>query len=298
MSCICLIGCKNGTVGKHINTVLRKADGGERDVRYLSRSSSNEWKGDASSPLPPGFLDGCTRACVILPQSFTSEEMEVHGKRIGEELVSAGVTEVVRLSSYNIGAEPSQGPLGMAHERIEAYYVQKGLLVVSVRPTSFFSNFQFSVESIVKDGVMRSPLGTAPHSRVNWVSPEDIGGVLAKLLLEPDLRGKTRQGGPLLIVNVEGGVENTFSAQEQAAAISGLGLEYLPNGGEVRYEEATPPMSSDYSELWGFLQKGGFSAEGGGETVREFLGRQPKLFVDYARDTLMAYIQNETKRNT
>ena len=58
----------------------------------------------------------------------------------------------------------------------------------------------------------------------------------------------------------------------------------------MRYEEVVTPLNQDYAQLWQFLSAGGFAAEGGGgQTVRQWLGRPPKLFADYAKDDLIAH---------
>mmetsp|Transcript_21902 Transcript_21902/g.52337 ORF Transcript_21902/g.52337 Transcript_21902/m.52337 type:complete len:202 (-) Transcript_21902:745-1350(-) len=61
---------------------------------------------------------------------------------------SAGVKVIVRLSSFGIDARGAvaspgvgQGPLGDSHARAEAEAAAAGLVVTSVRPTSFTSNF-------------------------------------------------------------------------------------------------------------------------------------------------------------
>lgn len=109
---------------------------------------------------------------------------------MGKMLKEMGCMEVVRVSSYGIddgktasssSEECPQGPLGAAHLLIEQYYHELGLVTLSLRPSSFFSNLQFSLGSLLSEGVYASPVSAS--SRVNWVSPVDIAEVAVEALM-------------------------------------------------------------------------------------------------------------------
>ena len=86
-------------------------------------------------------LAGCSKAFVCLPQSLSSAEMVAVSRDLAAACKAAGVTHVVRIGSFGIDGPLAQGPLGDAHVAAEAALAEAGVIVTSVRPTSFFSNF-------------------------------------------------------------------------------------------------------------------------------------------------------------
>jgi len=101
------------------------------------------------------------------------------------------------------------------------------MVTLSLRPSSFFSNLQFSLGSILSEGVYASPISAS--SKVNWVSPIDIAEVAVEALIyEKGLRdyllaqdgqvvssiGSDSDIGAILVVNVLGPSINTLNGAD------------------------------------------------------------------------------------
>jgi len=173
---------------------------------------------------------------------------------------------VVKLSSYGIDGKHSQGPLGEAHRNGEAAFKDKGIPLVSIRPTSFFSNFEAFDWPDLRVGTRQisSPLGQ--EARVNWVSMRDIGKI-ASATIKEHLRvsqgGRHKPQHMFRVVNVVGPASNTLSAPELCRVVGqclgssgGSGREAV-----VTYEEVALPTQPDYAGLWSFLRAGGFDVQ-------------------------------------
>ena len=195
-------------------------------------------------------LRGCHRLFVVLPQSLSSQEIIQKGKFVADCALASGVQTIVRISSLGIDKDSinyvgSQGPFGDAHVAVEKYCAEIGLQqVVSLRPTSLFSNIKFNAEEIVSNSTISTPLGTA--AKVNWVSCEDIAKVAAKVMAASqwDQFGK--------VIDITGPRENTLGAEEMAQIISST------VGKPILYKEVDLPPVPDYAGLWNFLRSGGY----------------------------------------
>lgn len=196
-------------------------------------------------------LRGCHLLFVALPQSLSSQEMIQKGKFVADCALASGVKTIVRISSLGIDKDSinyigSQGPLGDAHVAVEKYCAEIGLKqVVSLRPTSLFSNIKFNLEEIVSNSTISTPLGTT--AKVNWVSCEDIAKVAAKVMAASqwDQFGK--------VIDITGPRENTLGAEEMAQIISSS------VGKPILYKEVDLPTVPDYAGLWKFLRSGGYA---------------------------------------
>ena len=257
-----------GNVGKAVLSRLMEQFNDElEEIRIVTRRPG-EIKATATAKTPKlcivegnccsdkkavlGAMKGCNRVLVILPQSLSSAEMIQCGKFLGECAVQAGVSAIIRLSSFGIDEKSakyvgSQGPLGEAHVTLEQYYEDDlGLQVVSIRPTSFFSNIQFNLEEIQKHSTMSTPLGTI--AKVNWISCEDIAAVMAKVLTAKtwDVHGT--------IIDVTGPEENTLSG----SGVTDILTKVMDTNQPISYQETDLPPVPDYAGLWKFLRNGGF----------------------------------------
>jgi len=251
---------------------------------------------------------------LVMAQGLSPEEMVGCQKEVAEAL-SRGMDKqekqpsgnpplLVKLSSYGIDGPLSQGPLGDAHRRGEDLFLSKNLPFVSLRPTSFFSNFEaYDWPSLRAGGrVIRSPLG--PHARVNWVACQDIGRVAAAVIQEHlETLGNGRQASIPVFrkVDVVGPEGNTLSAPEVCRVVG----ECLKKEGtgpgdverEVRYEETPLPTTEAYRGLWTFLRAGGFDvADGpGSESGRLLGGKAMTGFRDYIEGLVEGMGEAETR---
>eukprot|EP00624_Nannochloropsis_granulata_P004624 evm.model.NODE_33010_length_23105_cov_32.110020.2 len=226
-------------------------------------------------------LTGYSVIVLTLPQVLSPADMIECQKAIAEAVADCmkhaeeygGVIPlVVKLSSYGIDGQHSQGPLGEAHRIGEAVFQNKGIPLVSLRPTSFFSNFEAFDWPTLRDGGRKisSPLGQ--EARVNWVACEDIGRVAAVIINE---HLRTSQGGRskpqcmFRAVDVVGPASNTLSAPDLCRLVGlCLGARSDGSGGReteaetrVMYQEVALPAQEDYRGLWMFLRQGGFDVQ-------------------------------------
>lgn len=165
---------------------------------------------------------------------------------------------VVKLSSYGIDGKHDQGPLGEAHCIGEAAFRDKDIPLVSLRPTSFFSNFvAFDWPSLSAGGrEISSPLGQ--EARVNWVACKDIGRVAAAVIkqhLQASQGGSKKPQSMFRVVDVVGPASNTLSAPDFCRLVG----QCLGEG--VTYKALDLPTQEDYRGLWSFLRAGGFDVQ-------------------------------------
>ena len=213
-------------------------------------------------------LKGVSRVFFCLPQEFSSADMIRVSNQFADSAEAAGVQVVVRISSYGIDSSSattcSQGTLGGAHIAGEQYMKEKGLILTSIRPTSFFTNFlKYDAPSIRTVGSFYSPLGDS--AAVNWISCDDISAVVACALLNTSLDGR--------VLDITGSEKNTLTAEAMRQLIQ------LKTGKMVSYIELPLPDSTEMNGLWTFLRAGGFCHNT--NTFEEVTGRPPTEFSEF-----------------
>lgn len=214
------------------------------------------------------LLRGVNRVFFCLPQHLSASDMISASRAFTDSAKKVGVKVIVRISSYGMDDKSastcSQGSLGEAHIAGEKYMRESGLVVTSVRPTSFFSNFlKYDVPSLRTSQTFYSPLGN--EASVNWISCEDISAVVAMSLVKSSLDGR--------VLDITGSENNTLSATKMRALIEST------TGKSISYIELPLPESAEMKGLWVFLRSGGFSHST--TTFEEVTGKKPTEFSDY-----------------
>jgi uncharacterized protein YbjT (DUF2867 family) len=214
------------------------------------------------------LLCGVSRVFFCLPQYLSASDMVSVSRAFTDSAIKAGVKVIVRISSYGMddrsASTCSQGSLGEAHIAGEKYMRESGLIVTSIRPTSFFSNFlKFDVPSIRSCLTFCSPLGS--EASVNWISCEDIAAVVALSLVKSSLDGR--------VLDITGSENNTLSVAKMKSLIESK------TGKSISYVELPLPESGEMNGLWVFLRSGGFSHST--TTFEEVTARKPIEFSDY-----------------
>jgi uncharacterized protein YbjT (DUF2867 family) len=214
------------------------------------------------------LLCGVSRVFFCLPQHLSASDMVNVSRAFTDSAKKAGVKVIIRISSYGMddrsASTCSQGSLGEAHIAGEKYMRESGLIVTSVRPTSFFSNFlKYDVPSIRSSQTFYSPLGS--EASVNWISCEDISAVVALSLVKSSLDGR--------VLDITGSENNTLSAAKMKSLIESK------TGKTITYVELPLPESGEMNGLWVFLKSGGFSHST--TTFEDVTGRKPIEFSDY-----------------
>lgn len=294
----------SGNVGRHCLQHLKRLDSDASCVcfsRCHGRGPSEEGtiSGYADMTNPRSIEDALRKyhpkvIFIAMPQSLSSEDMRICATAICEAVakIPDQTVTVVRLSSYAI--EPTthnpqgQGALGNAHLFAEQCLLAAGIRLVSVRPTSFFTNFDNydlpALSGLEASYNIMSPLGHG--SRVNWVACEDIGNVAANCMVKCKkgemLYGDTDadSGAYHHIVNVTGGAANTLSLQEYSVVLTTA----LQKNITVTYTDLPLPDLEDFCDLWKFLRNGGFDICT--TSVKDYTGREPVSLLAYVQAAL------------
>jgi len=97
-----------------------------------------------------------------------------------------GVKHIVKLSALGTAADSPVGLLRM-HAEIEAHIRRSGMAFTFLRPHFFMENLLGNVATVLKDGVIYSPMG---ESAMSMVSVVDIAAVTAQILTGTGHEGK------------------------------------------------------------------------------------------------------------
>eukprot|EP00601_Ochromonadales_sp_CCMP2298_P016706 CAMPEP_0173239838 /NCGR_PEP_ID=MMETSP1142-20121109/13436_1 /TAXON_ID=483371 /ORGANISM="non described non described, Strain CCMP2298" /LENGTH=286 /DNA_ID=CAMNT_0014170899 /DNA_START=59 /DNA_END=916 /DNA_ORIENTATION=+ len=160
---------------------------------------------------------------LCLPQAFSPTQMGAAHMCLGGAMAAAGVHHLVKISSLGVDGRSGktvpggQGALGAAHAAGEALLARlyPQVLVTSIRPTSFSTNFLYDIPSI-REGFLKSPLGTA---RVNWIDVRDIGAAAAIVLTKK----KSIYMGQVL--DITGPAGNSVKAEEMVDLVNEVRAE-------------------------------------------------------------------------
>ncbi|RYG63293.1 NAD-dependent epimerase/dehydratase family protein [bacterium] len=97
-------------------------------------------------------------------------------------LPDSGVKKIVGLSSYGAQISSGTGNL-LASHRMEHLFADLPLKKSFVRPAYYFSNWDASLETAQKEGVVHTFF--PPDLAIPMVAPQDIGELIARVMVEP-----------------------------------------------------------------------------------------------------------------
>lgn len=306
----------SGNVGAHVvQSLLKTLEKSAADSMVVFGRDTAALLKSLGSSLPPGRVTAGEvdmrspesvkaallrhRAQVLfvsMPQALSSSQMVACGQAIADA-VDPSHTAVVRLSSHRIEATDAlprgQGSLGQAHVASEAALVDKGVATISVRPVSFFSNFdRYDLPALVEGlqsgaGACKiaSPLGHGAEARVNWVSTRDIGAVAAACMVRRREAMGRGEGEGVMQVSVTGGEGNSFSVKEYCAALQAACRAVMSSeAATVECLDLPLPDVDEYADLWTFLRAGGFDHVS--SAVQDWTGEPPEPFSEYVQAAL------------
>jgi uncharacterized protein YbjT (DUF2867 family) len=276
-----------GTVGSQ---VVRELVARKVDVTVLTR------KAEKQASLPPGvhgvvgdLLDPGTVRTVfrgmdvvfLLTALSTSEAneglMAVNGARM------AGVKRIAFLSVHNVDKAPHLPHFG-AKLPVEIAIQASKIPFTILRPNNFYQNDAWLRDALTQYGVYPQPIGSVGLSRVDV---RDIAEVAAHALATGQLDGQT--------VNLVG--PDVLTGPGTAAIWSkALGRTITYAGDDM---DAWEKQSLQYMPAWGvfdfrlmyeFFQREGLKATREDiERQTKILGKAPRKFEDYARETAEAW---------
>lgn len=272
-----------GMVGSHVVQELRARD---VDVYVLTRSMEKAEQlptgvkgvvGDLLKPDTVRSVFGGVDGVFLLNAVSTTEAheglMAVNGARM------ADVDRIVYLSVHDVDHAPHLPHFG-AKLPVEMAIQESGIDYTILRPNNFFQNDLWSKEALLQYGVYPQPIGTVGLSRVDV---RDIAEAAALALTTDGHAGATYNlVGPEVLTGPDSAARwsdalgkpityggDDLDAWEQQA------LQFLP-----------PFMVFDFRLMYAFFQERGLKAtDDDVARLTELLGRPPRRFEDFARET-------------
>lgn len=193
-----------------------------------------------------------------------------------DEAASAGVKHLVKLSGPRAYVD---SPLVFErwHGEIERHLLGSGVPAVVLRPRTYMTNLLAHAGTIQQASQIFAAVGTAP---ISFVDPYDVAAVAACLLVAPDHDGRVFElSGP----------ESLSHGQiaEELSTVLGRRIGYVAVHPEVARQamlaEGVPEFVTNF--ILGFyasVQTGSLAETT--DAVRQLTGRNPRKFVQFARD--------------
>lgn len=260
-----------GATGKTGRRVVTQLEQRAATVRAASRRSATHFDWSDRETWAPALVG--VRA-VYLVDSQAADAAETLGA-FSAQAAEAGVDHLVLLSSRDAGV--SGGLTWLDGERAVR---EAGTAWTILRPTWFMQNFSEEpyLHGPVRSGALTVSTGTGLEP---FIDAEDIAAVAATVLTEPGHAGQIYDlSGPRLL---------TFGdALAQIATATGRDLRYDPvSSAEFATYAAQRGVSPGLIEalvlLFGWIAEGRNAHLSDG--VRRVLGREPRDFTTYAKDT-------------
>jgi uncharacterized protein YbjT (DUF2867 family) len=190
---------------------------------------------------------------------------------------TAGVKHIVKLSAFG-ASDHSKAPICSMHYQVEQEMRKTEMEWTMLRPHHFMQNLLPQAPYIIKDGVVYSASG---DGKIPYIDARDIAAVAAVTITKPGHSGKK-----YIITGSEA------QSYRQAAEIIGRTI-----GKQLRFVDETPEQSRARRQREGYPPKIIESAlaisayqRAGGKTetittvVADLTGRQPRMFVEFARE--------------
>lgn len=280
----------SGTVGSE---VVRQLLARYVEVKVLTRSAEKAANlpdgaqaeiGDLQEPETISRIFNGVDGVFLLNGTSPAESQEgimaVNGARM------AGVRRLVYLSAHGLEAAPHLPHLG-AKIGIEYAVKKSGIPYTILRPNNFFQNDYWFQEAILNYGVYPQPYGDRGMSRV------DVRDIAEAAVLT--LTNGKGAGESFNLVGAEALTgESTAEIWSEA-----LGRKIVYGGNDLdEWERQTLKIFPawqvfDYKLMYEHFQKEGLIATAEDlERQNELLGREPRKFKDFARETAQVWLSN------
>jgi len=169
-------------------------------------------------------LEGISRVYLVSPASPNQVKYQIN---FVDAAKTMGIKHLVKLSAMGTAPDSSVSLLRW-HAEIEDYIRKSGINYTFLHPHSFMENLLASTDSVIKEGVIYSPLG---ETRISMISVQDIAAVAAAILIDGGHLGKTYTlTGPKAM--------NFGEIAESLGKIVGKQVKYV----QVTYESAKAGM--------------------------------------------------------
>lgn len=129
-------------------------------------------------------LEGISRVYLVSPASQNQVKYQINFVDVAK---TVGIKHLVKLSAMGTAPDSSVGLLRW-HSEIEDYIRKSEINYTFLQPHFFMENLLASTESVIKEGVIYSPLG---ETKISMISVQDIATVAAAILIDGGHVGKT-----------------------------------------------------------------------------------------------------------
>jgi uncharacterized protein YbjT (DUF2867 family) len=277
-----------GTVGSRVVEALL---GRGEEVRALTRSNERaEGLPEGASPVVgdlmetadyPRIFGGVDR--LFLLNSVSPSELH-EGLVAVNEARRHGIRRIVYLSVQAAERMPHV-PHFAAKVQVEEAIRRSGIPWTILRPNNFYQNDLWFRDALLEHGVYPQPLGPIGSSRVDV---GDIAEAAARVLGEGGFEGRT-----LTLVGPEA-LSGPRCAELWGEAL-GRRIHYGGDDLEAWGSEARKMLPDwmvwDFQLMYaGFQQDGLVATDADLEETRTVLGRSPRPFEDFARETASAWL--------
>lgn len=278
---ICIIGA-GGTVGSELTRQLESENARFR-AAYFSRQKADAARArgidavvvdyDRPETLRAAF-QGCDKLFLLGPNAPNQTELELNAVDAAK---TAGLRHIVKQSV--LGAAEEAFSLAKIHRPVERAIEASGIAWTFLRPNSFMQNVvTYMGETIRNEGVFYSASGEA---KISHVDVRDIAAVAVKVLIESTHEGRAYTlTGPEALTYDELAIE---LSQVLVRPISHISL----SPSDLRSGMLAQGMPEEIADRMLDLERYYREEQASGITndIRQVIGRNPRRFSAYARDS-------------
>ncbi|MEO3806096.1 NAD(P)H-binding protein [Nonomuraea sp. B1E8] len=261
-----------GKTGRHVAGRLRARG---VPIRLASRSSEQrfDWYDESTWTPAAAGTDTAYLAPPVDPPGLAQ------AGRFVRQAAADGLRRVVLLSGRGVGGPGRDFAVYDAQLDLENAVKDSGAAWTIVRPAWFMQNFSEDfMHGQVMAGELRLPAGDGAEA---WIDTEDIADVMVTALLDEKHAGKTYSlSGPRTLTLAEVAAELSAATGRQIRYVA---LEPEEHVAELIGYGASRAEAEALRDLFAVIRN--HRSEYLSDGVREVLGREPRDFTDWARDT-------------
>lgn len=278
----CLVTGATGTVGSLVTQ--RLIDRGDRPAVFVrDPKKARRLFGDRVE-IRVGDLADISGALDGIRDLFllnSGPDLEVRDRAAAFAAKAAGVRHLVKLSTLDVSTGVGTGPW---HARGELAIRESGVPFTFIRTSAFMSNALSWVDTIKREGVLRTSTGSG---KIAFIHPGDIADVAVKALTT-----RAHDGEALVITG-----PRALTYGEMASKI-GAAIGKTVRFEEISDEEARPDFDGDYADalvdIWRAIREGRLATVTDG--VERVLGRKPVTFHRWVKENAGAFKRSGTTR--
>jgi len=262
-----------GGKGKTGRRVVARLEAERVPVRLASRSSFRrfDWYDESTWS---GIASGIDTAYLVPP--FEPPGV-AQAARFVEQAVADGLRRVVMLSGRGVGSPGRDFDIYAAPLALENVIKESGADWTIVRPAWFMQSLSEDfLLDYVRAGELRVSAGTGAEA---WIDTDDVGDVMAAVLLDERHTGRTYAlSGPRILTMAE--VANELSAAT-GRPIRYVDLEPERHVAELVEFGVSQDDAESFRDLFAVIRN--HRSEYVSDGVQQVLGRAPRDFADWAR---------------